>query len=303
MAALTITSSLNVSAYPEPLAYSDDSRPFALVSGTTTTFADCQDSPTPYAFTLGAITAVSRNNPDFPVRGVTLLVTMYNVDLDSEQYNEIYLNGNFLGFADGRSDVYSQTNFSLAPSEYTMVNFAGEGATAGVNTVGVVNNDVVAGWFTCTNWVRLQVRVNIPPVVFDQNFTVNQNQNVSVDIPGLLTDAYDLDPEDLVTVVQISTLPTHGTVELFSVNGSFQYTPNPDYFGDDWFGFVATDGWVNVTARVNITIRECWGRGAGGARGSRASRAPRLVCCMLGVWHPARMEAAGSAAWTTLSAC
>jgi len=183
---------------------------------------------------------------------------MYNADIDSGQYNQVFLNDNFLGIASGVADTYSQTKFLLSPSEYTLANLAGE--SGGVNKITVINQDLLGGWFTCTNWARLVVRVNIPPVVPDKNFTVLEDGQLVVGAAeGLLAGAYDLDPEDTLSIASF-TLPSRGNISVES-NGSFVYAPEPNWFGKDSFKVTVTDGaGANTTATVDIVIGECFWR-------------------------------------------
>jgi len=59
---------------------------------------------------------------------------------------------------------------------------------------------------------------------------------------------------DALTYIKAGTGPLHGTASVAS-NGAFTYTPNPDFFGTDYFRFRAYDGKVYSTvATVNITV-------------------------------------------------
>jgi hypothetical protein len=71
----------------------------------------------------------------------------------------------------------------------------------------------------------------------------------------------DTDPDgDPLTVVLDGTAPSNGTVVL-NADGSFTYTPNTGYVGEDTFTYDATDGQLDgtgapvvVTATVTITV-------------------------------------------------
>ena len=56
---------------------------------------------------------------------------------------------------------------------------------------------------------------------------------------GVLADAVDVENHELNATV--SEGPTHGAVVL-EPNGAFTYTPDVDFFGEDRFVFVASDG-------------------------------------------------------------
>jgi len=253
----TAAAQQHLSSLAQPSRTSDPPTQYPTLTTPTpchriSSFQDCKESPQPYEFPLDPITAISR---DDTIRQIYVLVTMYNADTDSGQYNQVFLNNNFLGIAGGVADTYSQTQFMLSPSEYTLANLAGE--SAGVNKITVVNQNLLGGWFTCTNWAQLVVRVNFPPVVPNKNFTVLEDGQLDIEAAeGLLAGAYDLDPEDTLSIVGF-TLPGHGNVAVES-NGSFVFTPEPNWYGKDSFNFTVTDGaGANTTATVDIVIGEC----------------------------------------------
>src|SRR5207247_1834089 len=70
--------------------------------------------------------------------------------------------------------------------------------------------------------------------------------------PGVLANDSDLDGDALTAIVV--SLPTHGSLTL-STNGSFIYTPAPNYNGPDSFTYKANDGQADsAPATVNITV-------------------------------------------------
>jgi VCBS repeat-containing protein len=74
---------------------------------------------------------------------------------------------------------------------------------------------------------------------------------------GLLTNASD--PENDTLSVSGNTQPAHGSLDL-QEDGSFEYTPNETYSGQDIFNYTVTDGIAFTTAAVIITISEFSGR-------------------------------------------
>lgn len=91
--------------------------------------------------------------------------------------------------------------------------------------------------------------INDAPVATDLNAGTTPNAMVSV---GPMP-ASDVDNGSLV----FSHLsgPFHGSVaNLNTANGSFDYTPAPDYEGEDTIFYAASDGSLADTARVLITI-------------------------------------------------
>ena len=73
---------------------------------------------------------------------------------------------------------------------------------------------------------------------------------MSVAAPGVLGN--DTDPDgDALTAVLVSG-PAHGTLTL-NADGSFSYTPDPDYNGPDTFSYHASDGKLDSDP-VTVTI-------------------------------------------------
>jgi VCBS repeat-containing protein len=91
-----------------------------------------------------------------------------------------------------------------------------------------------------------------PPVAATDAYTVNEDTVLTVAAPGVLGN--DSDPDgNPITAVKVSD-PAHGTLVL-NANGSFTYTPTPNYSGPDAFTYEANDGTLNSTpATVTITV-------------------------------------------------
>jgi uncharacterized repeat protein (TIGR01451 family) len=90
------------------------------------------------------------------------------------------------------------------------------------------------------------------PGAAGDNYSVLEDQSLTVPAPGVLGNDSDIDGDPLVAV--LISEPAHGTVTL-NTNGSFVYVPSANYFGADSFIYVASDGRTNsVPATVNITV-------------------------------------------------
>ena len=81
--------------------------------------------------------------------------------------------------------------------------------------------------------------INDPPVVADDSYSINEDTVLSVSAPGVLANDYDLDGLTITAV--LVTGAAHGTVTL-NPDGSFTYSPAPDYHGPDAFTYEATNG-------------------------------------------------------------
>jgi hypothetical protein len=102
------------------------------------------------------------------------------------------------------------------------------------------------------------VPVNDSPTAEDDTYTVYKNNVLTVGVPGVLGNDIDVDL-DSMTVTLVSGV-SHGTLTL-RADGSFVYTPAPDFVGTDKFtyqlvtsqGGNIADPWVD-TAEVTINI-------------------------------------------------
>ena len=95
--------------------------------------------------------------------------------------------------------------------------------------------------------------VNDAPVVVDDWYSLNENDVLAVNGPGVL--ANDFDPDAGSLTVHLVSAPTHGQLTL-NGDGSFVYTPNHDFHGVDTFTYQAKDGadqseLATVTLSVN----------------------------------------------------
>jgi hypothetical protein len=66
----------------------------------------------------------------------------------------------------------------------------------------------------------------------------------------------DPDSGDAIARYAVATGPSHGTVQLDGASGSFVYTPDPGYAGDDTFTFVADDthGATSAPATASLVV-------------------------------------------------
>ncbi len=95
---------------------------------------------------------------------------------------------------------------------------------------------------------------NQPPVANDDSYTTPQDTSLDIPAPGVLGN--DTDPDgDTLTAVKKSD-PQNGSLTLNS-DGSFTYTPDTGFFGNDAFTYAASDGQVEGnTATVTIAVQQ-----------------------------------------------
>jgi hypothetical protein len=94
---------------------------------------------------------------------------------------------------------------------------------------------------------------NDPPAAFNDTYTVDQDQVLTIMAPGILANDTDVDG-DVLTASLIDP-PAHGTLDL-STDGAFSYTPDSGFVGTDSFTYVANDGSADSSpATVGITVK------------------------------------------------
>ena len=98
---------------------------------------------------------------------------------------------------------------------------------------------------------------NWPPVAVDDDYTTSEDATLSIPAgEGVLANDDDPDGDDLTAVLAEDV--EHGTLTL-AADGSFTYTPDPDFHGTDGFTYRAFDGELESNfATVTITVNPVW---------------------------------------------
>lgn len=90
------------------------------------------------------------------------------------------------------------------------------------------------------------------PIVEGESFTLEED--LPLDSPQSVLDN-DTDPLEGVLTAILVAAPAHGDVTL-AADGTFEYTPDPNYFGADSFAYRANNGTASSeAATVSLTIR------------------------------------------------
>jgi len=93
---------------------------------------------------------------------------------------------------------------------------------------------------------------NTPPVANDDDYTGQENVNLTVAAPGVLVNDTDIDG-DTLTATQVSGAGNGGLV--LDSTGGFTYVPDSDFCGEDSFTYMANDGTDDSNeATVNLDI-------------------------------------------------
>jgi hypothetical protein len=90
-----------------------------------------------------------------------------------------------------------------------------------------------------------------PPTAVDDGYSATAGVALSVPAPGVL--ANDSDPDQDPLSAQLLTSTTHGTLTL-NPNGSFDYTPDATFFGQDSFTYQVTAGGASASATARIIV-------------------------------------------------
>ncbi|MCU0785444.1 MAG: Ig-like domain-containing protein, partial [Verrucomicrobia bacterium] len=85
------------------------------------------------------------------------------------------------------------------------------------------------------------------PVAVNDTYTTPEDVPLTIAAPGVLSNDTDVDG-DALTAALVSNV-SNGSLSL-NPDGSFTYTPSPDYFGSDSFAYRVSDGLAPVVAML-----------------------------------------------------
>ena len=110
-----------------------------------------------------------------------------------------------------------------------------------------------AGATSSTTLVITISGANDAPVAFNDSFFTAEDTVLQMTAASVLDNDTDADGPSLAVI--LVTSPAHGTLAL-NANGTFFYTPNANYNGDDSFTYRASDGSLNsniATVMLNVS--------------------------------------------------
>ncbi|HQN44894.1 MAG TPA: tandem-95 repeat protein, partial [Anaerolineaceae bacterium] len=127
--------------------------------------------------------------------------------------------------------------------------------TADFNGTAGFDYTISDGTLTDTGHVTVTViAINDAPVAADDAYEMDEDTVLTINAPGVLNNDTDADGDTLTAVLVAG--PTNGTLTL-NADGSFTYTPAPNFFGTDTFTYVANDGTSDSNvATVTITVAD-----------------------------------------------
>jgi hypothetical protein len=102
-------------------------------------------------------------------------------------------------------------------------------------------------------WWEFMRPLNQVPTARADSYEIDPDSLLIVDAPGVL--ANDIDPDGDSLMAALSRPTEHGDVAL-NQDGSFIYTPDPDFSGEDSFDYEVSDGAISShPAQVTITVK------------------------------------------------
>src|SRR5205807_750100 len=92
------------------------------------------------------------------------------------------------------------------------------------------------------------------PTAGNGAYSMNENATLNVAAPGVLATAHSSEPGHPLTAILVSSV-SHGTL-VFNSDGSFTYTPAPEFFGSDSFTYKANDSFDSNVATVTLSVNQ-----------------------------------------------
>lgn len=106
--------------------------------------------------------------------------------------------------------------------------------------------------FDYTYHLQIKCYMNTAPTAYNDSYTTGEGTALIITSPGVLENDVDVDNDSLVAILGTSAL--NGVLTLYA-DGSFEYTPELGFSGNDTFTYKANDGKNNSTeATVTITV-------------------------------------------------
>jgi gliding motility-associated-like protein len=193
-------------------------------------FTNINDAPV-------AIDDAYSTNEDTPLTIATPGVLSNDSDINNDALSAVLVNTT----TNGSLTLNANGSFSYTPS----LNFNGSDSFTYRANDGGLNSNVVT--------VTLTVNaVNDAPVATNDAYSTNENTPLTLALPGVLGNDSDAEGSTLAAILVTTT--SNGTLTL-NADGSFSYTPSPNFNGSDSFTYQANDGGLNSNvATVLITV-------------------------------------------------
>jgi VCBS repeat-containing protein len=144
------------------------------------------------------------------------------------------------------------TNGSVALNHDGSFSYTPDPGFFGEDTFTYKASDGLAHSAAATVTITVEEGPNSAPTAVNDDYTMQQDETLTVSAPGVLDNDSDPDGDPLTAVLE--TNPANGTVTL-NPDGSFTYTPDTGFSGQDTFTYQAYDGLDHSSpATVTITV-------------------------------------------------
>lgn len=170
-----------------------------------------------------------------------------NLDIELSLYDQ---NGNLIDSDNPTNRIDASLSANNLPGGfyYVVVDGVGKGtASNGYTDYGSLGQYTLSGSVQITS-------SNDSPTANADSFAVTEDVPLIQSAPGVLGNDTDPSNDPLEVLFPLVAEPTNGTLTL-QADGSFEYIPDPNFYGTDSFEYMVTDGNGSVdTAVVTLTI-------------------------------------------------
>ena len=248
--------------------------PSANASGADTFTYKVNDGTNDSPFATVTITIGAVN--DAPVAAADAFTTVKNTPLPVDNSRNLLTNDTDVDTTTltvSNTPVTAPQHGTLTLNTNGTFSYTPQADFAGTDTFVYQVSD---GTLTANGTVTITINAssNHAPVANPDAYNVDEDTPAVVSATsGVLFNDTDADGNTLTAVVDVQ--PTHGTLVLNTVDGSFTYTPNANYHGPDSFVYHANDGSVSsAAATVTLNIISSNDAPVGVADSYRANRIP-----------------------------
>ena len=278
----TATVTITVDAGPDAVNDNFDTEEDTAVNGDVSTNDDEGDTPATYAVNTGPSngTLTSFNNdgtftytPNADFNGNdTFTYTITDADGDTDTATvtiavdanpdavddsvnteeDTAVNGD-VSTNDDEGDTPATYAVNGGPSNGTLTSFNNDGTFTYTPNADFNGTDTFTYTITDadgdTDTATVTITVDAGPDAVDDNFNTEEDSAVGGDV------STNDDEGDTPATYAVNTGPSNGTITSFNGDGTFVYTPNADFNGNDSFTYTITDAdGDSDTATVTITV-------------------------------------------------
>ncbi|MDM8536180.1 Ig-like domain-containing protein, partial [Desulfobacterales bacterium HSG17] len=129
-----------------------------------------------------------------------------------------------------------------------------DGNVSGAAIANTQINGGITAFSSQTETILFAIEINTAPVGLPDSYSVDKGSVLNISAPGVLSN--DNDPDNDSLTAELVNNPSNGEI-VFDNNGSFSYTPNTDFTGQDTFSYKALDSSMeSQETQVTITINQ-----------------------------------------------